>query len=959
MTHSKQNYWVVLGASAGGLEALKAFLQNFNDREHCYLVVAQHLDPKHPTVLKELLARSTSLAVHLLEEDTRPKVGQVYIISPGHNATVEDGTIKLSPAAEIGPKPSIDLFLNSLATEVGEKSIAVILSGTGSDGAQGVMAVKSANGVVFAQDRKSAKYIGMPDAAIETGAVDLTLPPGQIAQKIGEFIQSSDKTLQAIKNPQAKSNLEKVFQRIFEQTGYDFSGYKLKTINRRIARRMAVHRMVTMDDYLKLLESSGREVESLFKDFLISVTAFFRDREPFQDLRRVVEALVARTPESATIRVWVPGCANGEEAYSIAILIHQELMKSRKSTPFQVFATDIDESALGQARKGYYSQAQIEGVDPEVLELFFQLRDGHYLISKTIRDKVVFARQNVITDPPFSRIDLISCRNLLIYFSAELQKRVMQIFHFALKPNGYLFLGRSESAFNHSAELFEGHIKKSQIFVRKNIALSQKIDQVQSANNYAHLANQQKSGLVHSEKLSVSNRIEKLLLDEIVPATVVIDGSGQVLHIRGDVNRYLNFPQGKIDTNILSLARDDIKVDIRALLAKAKDQGAATSQSLFYAGRDKELLFLHIRNISLTDEEPSHFLIAFLAANVDDSFFIEQEKVGSDNQKTNEFLVNEVALFKERLQTSIEELETTNEELQSTNEELQSANEELQSTNEELQTANEELQSTNEELSTVNQELEVKSFELEQVNSDLESMLENMNELVVVLDMRLRIIRFTNAAAKTFQLNRDFLNQTITTIGLPVDIPNLRIELLNVIDSKTEKTLHARFQSVVYKVRLVPYESDSEAMMSGVLIFFEDSKHRSYLEPEIDCIRTLEVLGDDLSTGIMVIDKIGVLTYANQQALNYLGYPLEEIRYKNIKMLMPPPYRDQHDLYLENYMDGKSKGLMGLWRDISVQKKNGDRALMKLKVDETWINAERHFLGRVLSLEEYEGLYGK
>ena len=366
-----QKYWVILGASAGGLEALKDFLSNYKEAHNSYLIIAQHLDPKHPTILKDLLARATDLPIVLLERDTRPEPGHIYIISPGHNATMLEDVICLSPAAEVGPKPSIDIFLNSVAENIGEKAIAVILSGTGTDGAQGVMAIKSANGVVFAQDNRSAKYSGMPNAAIDTGAVDLILPPGELAEKVSRFIQTSDRSFEAIANPPSQSSMDKLFQRIFDQTGYDFSGYKSKTIKRRIARRMAVHRMMSLDDYLALLQTSTQEVESLFKDFLISVTAFFRDHAAFQDLAKVIDDLVAQTPDSNVIRVWVPGCANGEEAYSIAILLQQALIQQKKQVSFQVFASDIDEVALNQARKGTYSPAQVNDIDPKILESFF------------------------------------------------------------------------------------------------------------------------------------------------------------------------------------------------------------------------------------------------------------------------------------------------------------------------------------------------------------------------------------------------------------------------------------------------------------------------------------------------------------------------------------------------------------------------------------------------------------
>lgn len=945
MAKQKQDdYWVLLGASAGGLEALKCFLENFTVRQQCYLIVAQHLDPKHPTILKELLARTTDMPVQLVETDIQPEVGQVYIISPGHNATLKEGKICLSPAAMVGPKPSIDVLLNSLASSVGEKAIAVILSGTGTDGAQGAMAIKAQNGVVFAQSLESAKYNGMPNAAIETGVVDMVLPPDAIAKKIQDYVTTSELSFKVVKQPTTQNKLERIFKKIFEETGYDFSGYKLKTIQRRIARRMAVHRLTSLEQYLDFIESSPHEIDSLFKDFLISVTAFFRDKEAFEDLKKVIDNIVERTPESESIRVWVPGCANGEEAYSIGILLHQALVKRRKTTAYQIFASDIDESALNQARRGIFSAAQIDEIESEILESFFQPRDGQYMISKSIRDRIVFAKQNVINDPPFSKVDLISCRNLLIYFSQDLQKRVLQTFHFALKNSSYLFLGKSESADTTSQELFSPYFKKSHIFLRKNMDLSNAVDQIQSANSYAKMAKQNNPNQVQFEKQTIANRLDQVLLQEIVPASLVIDRSGQVLHIRGEMSRYLKFPQGKIDTNILSLAQDDIKVDIRALLSRAKDVGQATSQSLFFSSENQQILFINIRRFDLLDEDSEHFIVSFLPAKVDESFFVNPEVVDVKKREANDLLVNEIALFKERLQTSMEELETTNEELQSTNEELQSANEELQSTNEELQTSNEELQSTNEELSTVNQELEVKTYEMEQLNNDLENMLESMNELIIVLDSRLRVIRYTQIAGKTFGLTSDSLNQTITTLGLPVDIPNLRHELLSVIDYAKEASISGRFKAVKYSVRMIPYLNHGDTV-SGILMFFEDARHLSRIRPEVNSVKSFELLGNDFDYGLLVIDEIGSIVYTNQLGASMLGYDKEAVNFDKLNQFLPEPYASQGSSFVTDYLPEHL--LNNDWQGLAFKTKNSERQLIKIRVDETWLNAEKHYLIRM------------
>ena len=953
-TPSQKPFWVILGASAGGLEALKEFLGSIDPDLPATYIIAQHLDPKHPTILKDLLSRMTDLPISLIEEDLEPQVGRVYIVSPGHNALVKNQHVRLSPAAAIGPKPSISLLLNSVAEEIGDRAIAVILSGTGSDGAQGVTAIKAASGLVIAQDEHSAKYSGMPNAAIDTGFVDLVLTPNQIAVELKSYIESAGSLITKLSVPQAKSNLEKIFQRLLDQTGYDFSGYKLKTIQRRIARRMAVHKVVNLDDYVTLLSSSKEEIENLFKDLLISVTDFFRDPEAFKDLEQVIDKMVEANQEGEQIRIWVPGCANGEEPYSIAILFQQARLKYRKEINFQIFATDIDEFALSQARKAVYSETQVREIDPSLLKQYFHEKDGQYQIHKSIRDQVVFARQNLVMDPPFSRLDLISCRNVLIYFSLELQKQVFQTFHFSLKPNGYLFLGKSESTSSGAAQLFEPYNKRSQIYQRKKTNLSTKLDHVSSALSVARTKRHRDTGtpMMLQEKNQIVGQLDQVLLEQLVPVAVIVDSSGQVMHIRGDVGAYLSFPQGRIDTNILSLVRDDLKVDVRALLQKAKRDGQASTQALFYNNSEAEnALFITVKRVEMETSAQEVFVFSFTQVDMSEAFISGTGLLDQDSQITNDNLRKEVSVFKERLQTSIEELETTNEELQSTNEELQSANEELQSANEELQTANEEMQSTNEELSTVNQELEVKTYELEQVNNDLENMLAKMNEAIVLVDNRLRVQRYTKQASGLLGIESGSIGQTITTLGIQIDIPNLRQELLNVIESEIESHVRVRKGPMVYNLRLVPYKSDAIKVV-GVMMFFESTSHTYQLNPAVDGHRNLALLGVHLPFGLIAIDQMGVMTYISEQARSMTGYDLSELDHQNVKMLMPDPYRQHHDGYVQHYLSGQTSGNIGSWRDVTLLTKSGERKLYKLRTEETWINAERHFLGYLKSPED-------
>ncbi|SDE43553.1 CheR family methyltransferase [Desulfuromonas thiophila] len=928
-------YWIGIGASAGGLDALKELLAELNDANDAIYIIAQHLDPKHPTILQDLLSRITHLPITLVEQDTVPRPGNIYLIAPGHNASVRDQSICLTPAAVVGPKPSITDLFTSMASDVAEKAIGVILSGTGSDGAQGMIAIKAAGGITLAQDETSAKYSGMPRAARETGFVDLVLSPRDIAREIRQFIRLNGKHRETLSTPKMRSNLEKIFQRLLDQTGYDFSGYKLKTVQRRIQRRMAVHKLITLDDYVTLLMASSTEVEELFKDMLISVTAFFRDPDAFAALAEIIDEMVDRCEAHGSLRVWVPGCANGEEAYSICILLQQAAARTRKELNLQLFATDIDEHALSLARRGIYSTNQIKDVDSEILKHYFQEKDGQYHISKRIRDQVVFARQNLIMDPPFSHLDLISCRNVLIYFNLETQQKILQTFHFALKPQSHLFLGKSESASNIAAELFEQRDKHCQIFRRRTIAASQRADHISSANRLMQSLNSTEPALLADEsEPSLELLLEQLLLDKMVPAALVVDSQGHILHIRGQVSDYLTFPQGRIDTSVFNLARDDLKIDVRSLLQRAKREGRAASQALFYQRPERPCsLFLRVQQLD-SSQHDDLFVLAFIDVDLDSQVQrLAGSLAGDSAALSHEQLTQEVAMFRDRLQSSIQDLETTNEELQSTNEELQSANEELQSANEELQTANEELQSTNEEISTVNQELEIKSFELEQVNNDLEKMLLSVDAAILFLDNRLRLQRYTRKAAELFGLGPEDLRQTVTSMGYAVDIPHLRQELLAVIEQESETCLPLQLESTPLQLRLVPYKADGDPVV-GVMMFFEPPGKT--MEGACICADPgswLQIFNQHCPHALVSCDSQGLIRFVNDSFCQMFAYERPDLLGQNIDRLMPEPYRSQHDTYLKAFLRGESQGnVIGQWRTVTALHRDNRRFMVAVCV---------------------------
>ena len=873
--NNTKSFWIGIGASAGGLEALKELVSDLEAKNAIY-IIAQHLDPKHPTILKDLLERETKMPINMIDNDIKPNPGEIYIISPGHNAVIVNEEIRLQPAATVGPKPSINEFFTSLAQDIAERSIGVILSGTGSDGAEGIVAIKAAGGIALAQDEVSAKYPSMPRAAIDTGVVDFILSPKDITQEVKSFLNTLKISNNKFSGPKVRSNLEKIFQRLYDQTNYDFSGYKLKTIQRRIQRRMVVNKVITLDDYITLLMSSSTEVENLFKELLISVTAFFRDPDSFEVLHASIKQTVQEANDGESLRVWVPGCAKGEEAYSIGILIQEEILSQSKEIDFQVFATDIDDSALSKARQGLYSYEQVKEIDKHLLTRYFSDIDTIYSIKKELRDHMVFAKQNLIMDPPFSHLDLISCRNVMIYFNLETQKKVFQIFHFALKNEGHLFLGKSESASNIVPELFETTKSGSQIFKRRMIDINRKSDYIQSANMIATPTVEKGAQSVSKFKKvqSIRDKMNEVLIDQILPASIVINSQGKILYVKGDVNRYLEVPEGKIDTNILTMAKDNLKIDIRSLMQKAKLGENVSAQALFYSAEaEAEILYLSMLQFEM-EENSNLFILAFFNIKISDSV---QTPVLPHKLKehSNEQLKKELEIFRSRLESSIQDLEISNEELQSSNEELQSANEELQSANEELQTANEELQSTNEELSTVNEELEIKSFELGQVNNDLESMLSSIDEVILFVDTRLRIHRYTKKAATIFKLKREDVGQIITSYDLAVDIPNIRLELLNILETQKESIIEIHSQDASFNLRLVAYKAEDNEVV-GVILFFE--KIAKLNEPfYILNTHFMELLNLSSNKMILLVNKKQEIVYANKILLNTLGYSAEEI----------------------------------------------------------------------------------
>lgn len=744
---AQRQFVVVIGASAGGLEALSVLISALPNDLNVPYVVLQHLSPTYRSMLAQLLGRETSMPVREIENGMRPEPNCIYTTPPNHNLELRgDRFHLLTPALEVLPKPSVNAFLYALAEARGEDVIGVILSGTGSDGASGLRAVKANGGLTFAQDPTTAKFNSMPQAAIDTDCVDWVLAPADIAHEIARLVRTQGRIEMPGQNENSPATLRTLLAKVQRYTKVDFSGYKESTVWRRILRRMAANRTASLDEYIALTRQDPEELSQLCKDILISVTSFFRDGEAFVALRHALEERLTTKQPGDELRIWVPGCATGEEVYSIAILLFELLGAARRDYKIQIFATDIDLVAMAIARRGQYSEASLAGVDPALVTRYFRPNGDAYEISKDLREMVVFARQNLVQDPPFLRLDLVSCRNLLIYFQSSLQERVLDIFHYALAPGGLLFLGKSETVYQRES-LFDTVQRDQRIFRRcdtatgKPAVVSLMMDMVPPA----------RSSALPSRPRTLEERFMSVALAAYVPPSVLINTQLELRHVFGDVSEYLRLAPGRVDFNLLSLISRDWSTELQTLVYEAQQKRTSVTGRL-HESADKAApgMRLAVHPVPNTDADPL-LLVAFERVPVPEGRE-RHEQAGEGRSADGRELEDELIATREHLQTVIEELETSNEETQALNEEMQASNEELQAANEELQAANEELQSTNEELTTVNEELQIKSAELAEANADLESIQSSVDYAIVVVGEQLRLLRYNDTAARLFGL---------------------------------------------------------------------------------------------------------------------------------------------------------------------------------------------------------------
>jgi two-component system, chemotaxis family, CheB/CheR fusion protein len=904
---------VGIGASAGGLAAFEAFFSAMPASSGMAFVIVQHLAPDHKSILTDLIGRYTKMQVVEAEDGLVVRPDCTYIIPPNRDIAILNGTLKLLEfVAPRGQRLPVDFFFRSLAQDQHARAIGIVLSGTGSDGTQGVRSIKGEGGMVMAQDFDSTQYDGMPRSAVATGMVDYVLPPAEMPAQLISYAGHAFGKHKADSPAGARNDdaLKKIIVVLRAQAGHDFSQYKQSTVYRRVERRMAVHQIEEVGDYVRYLQKNASEVDALFRDLLIGVTSFFRDPEAFQALQdEAIVRLLSGKPAGAAVRVWVPGCSTGEEAYSIAILLQERMDALKSHFKLTVFATDIDDLAIERARAGVYPTSIAADVSPERLKRYFSEEPGEGLlrVNKLIRDMLVFSVQNVIKDPPFSKLDLISCRNLLIYMGPELHNKLVPLFHYALNPGGYLLLGTSESIGEHW-DLFATLNRTAKLYQRKEAAVAHRLPLGQlpplPASTGGKVIPQTARKPAGDAGAQLRELTERTLLRQFAPAGALVNERGDILYLHGRTGEYLEPAAGEAGLNIVKMAREGLRPGLTVALRKA---GTGNDPVLLYGLRVKTngaytSVNLRVEPLAADADQPPLFLVTLepsAEAPAKPGRRAAAAPAGKRAKGKADGLVAQTASLQrelrekeEYLQTVVEELETTNEELKSSNEEMQSINEEMQSTNEELETSREELQSVNEELATVNAELQGKVHDLSQANNDMNNLLAGTGVGTIFVDHQQCITRFTPSITQVISL-------IATDVGRPVGqiVSNLtgydRLveDVQHVLDTLVPEEIEVRSrQGTWYVMRIRPYRTLENVIEGAVITFFDITEMKQAREALRDArsLRQLAAVMTDSRDAIVVQDLQGGILSWNPAATRLYGWSEAEALAMNISQLTAP-----------------------------------------------------------------------
>lgn len=880
----KDGFYVVgIGASAGGLEAMQQLLKHLPPDTGMAFILVQHLDPTHESALAPLLSRGTRMRVTEAVNNERIEPNQVYVIPPNKLMGLSGRQLKLFPRQDgKDERAPVDLFMRTMAESVGPRAIGVVLSGNGSDGTEGLLTIKTAGGVTFAQAERSAKYSGMPGNAITAGCVDFVFTPDKMALELKRLSErpralAFDGDEDEDAPPTEQKGFESVLMQLRQRQGVDFTYYKHATLRRRIHRRMVLNKLESLKEYSHFLKEHPTELRDLFNDILIHVTGFFRDPAVFQTLRKkLIPRLLKGKSGEDPVRIWIPGCSTGEEVFSIAIALTEYMNERKVHHPVQIFGTDINEIALERARAGLYAENIVTDVSADRLRRFFLKSDGGYRVNKAIREMCIFARQNLVNDPPFSNLDLISCRNVLIYLGPTLQRKVMPVFHYALRPEGLLMLGASETI-GGFADLFSLIDAKAKVYVKKGVPVRPAVSFGHGVVEHVAPRERKTAATVQPAPTisDVQKQADRIILTSYSLPGVVINKQMEVLQFRGRTGPFLEHSHGEASLNLLKMAREGLSLDLRTVVSKAIKQNTRMRQENVRVRQNGDSIECSVEVIPFSPPPATErfYLVIFEPANLAELAEpggpkLKTRKVSPAKSKESAELVHlrdELAATRESLQAIIEEQEATNEELRSANEEIMSSNEELQSTNEELETAKEELQSTNEELTTLNDELESRNGELEQVNNDLYNLLASVNIPILMLGADLKIRRFTGIAEKMFKLIPTDIGRPISDINLPLEIPSLDKLVHDVFDSLTPKDIELKDkQGHWWSVRIRPYKTTDHKIDGAVIALVDIDSMKTGISRLLEARQLTDDIVNTVREPFVLLDKNLNVVSANQ-----------------------------------------------------------------------------------------------
>jgi two-component system CheB/CheR fusion protein len=876
---SKDTFPIVgIGASAGGVQALETLFAHMPSECRMAFVIVQHLDPHHKSMMDSLLAKETPMQVNDASDGIRVQPGQIYLKPPGKDVIIRNQTLHLQEAREkAGTRLPIDTFFRSLAADQKEKAICVVLSGASHDGTLGAKLIKGEGGLVVVQDEKQAEYNRMPQSVIAAGVADMILPVEEIPHELMRYTQHPFLEQESLETPEEKfeKDIQNILMLVRTHTGHDFTHYKRNTVRRRIERRMALHQTHEMQDYRLYLRQSPEEILHLFKDLTINVTSFFRDAFAFKFLKeQVLKSMLAEKPADSSLRIWVPACASGEEAYSIAMLMIEAGEEVEKYFDIKLFATDINQEAIEAARSGIFPDSIAADISPERLKRFFAKKGTTYHVDSKIRDMMVFAVQDIIRDPPFSGMDLISCRNLLIYMDNKLQQNVLPLLHYALKPGGILFLGTSETT-SEASGLFIPLDKKAKIFRGKDLGPGRVLkfpmpgyQRYGEPDREAGTKSARNARLQETQKRDrVRELVEKAILEKYASPAVLLDEQANILYFHGNTGRYLTLPSGEPNFNIFNMVAGELHFRLSQAIEKVRHQKEPLQLEKIQARHNDSFLFLDliISPITSVGGKKNWILVEFKERPLRRPAARKDAVAEISNNLEVDELAHRLQATRQELQATVEELETSNEELKSANEELQANNEELQSTNEELESAKEELQSTNEELETVNSELYKKNQQLIKADDDLKNLFDATDIGTIFLDNDLRINRFTPAAAEVFSLKEIDRGRLISDITCSLEYENLAKDAEEVLDKLARKEIKARGKNgKSYVMRMAPYRSSANVIEGMVISFLDVSSFENKKFSEEKSRRFFENVTAALWEPFLVLDDAFRIFAANQ-----------------------------------------------------------------------------------------------